>query len=315
MTEPAKENVLFGRENVIATPHLGASTTEAQENVAVQVAEQMCDYLINGAITNALNFPSISADEAPKLKPFIELAEHLGSFVGQATESAIKSVRIEYAGDVAEMNTKALTAAALAGLLSAVEGVNRCRRRSIAKERGIAIEEVRRGQDGAYDTYMRLTVTTPEMTRSIGGTVFSDGRPRIIQIKGINIEAEFAPHMLYVTNEDKPGFIGRFGMLLGEAGVNIATFNLGRDKPGGDAICLVTVDEPVPEAVLASVPEAAASETGAAAGVLSKRSDQLLAGGCEDFGSASTAAICIACRSSGTLLVTTSQRMASSIPK
>ena len=253
VTEPAKENPLFNRENVIATPHLGASTSEAQENVAVQVAEQMCDYLLSGAITNALNFPSISADEAPKLKPFVALANQLGSFVGQVTETAIRSVRIEFAGDVAEMNTRALTAAALAGLLSQFEGVNQVSATIIAKERGIVVEEVKRGQSGAYDTYIRLTVVTDDMTRSVGGTVFSDGRPRLIQIKGIDMEAEFAPHMLYVTNEDKPGFIGRFGMLLGEAGVNIATMNLGRDAPGGNAICLVAIDERVTNEVLAKV--------------------------------------------------------------
>ncbi len=254
VVEPAKDSPLFGRDNVVCTPHLGASTQEAQENVAVQVAEQMCDYLLDGAISNALNFPSISAEEAPRLSPFVALARQLGSFAGQLTESTIRAIRIEYAGDVAEMNTRPLTAVALAGVLAPqLEGVNMVSAAVIARERGIAVEEVRRGRDGAYGTYMRLSVTTDQLERSVGGTVFSDGRPRIIQVKGINMEAELSPHMLYLTNEDKPGFIGRFGTLMGELGVNIATFNLGRDHPGGNAICLVAVDTPMTEEVLARV--------------------------------------------------------------
>ena len=214
--EPAKQNVLFGLPNVICTPHLGASTSEAQENVALQVAEQMSDYLLKGAITNAINFPSISAEEAPKLRPFVKLAEQLGSFAGQMTETSLKKVRIEYAGEVAEMNTRALTSALLAGLLRPMlSDINMVSAPVIAREKGIAVEEVRRGGDGAYHTYMRLTLVTETQERSVAGTVFSDGRPRIIQVKGIEMEADFHPHMLYVTNKDKPGFIGRFGMVMG----------------------------------------------------------------------------------------------------
>ena len=256
VTEPAKESVLFGLDNVICTPHLGAATSEAQENVALQVAEQMSDYLLKGAISNAINFPSITAEEAPRLKPFVKLAEQLGLFAGQLTETGLKKVRIEYAGDVAEMNTRALTAAALAGVLRPqLAEVNMVSATAVARERGFQIDEVKRGEEGAYQTYMRLSVETERGERSVAGTVFSDGRPRIIQIKGIDMEAEVAPHMLYITNQDKPGFIGRFGSLMGELGVNIATLNLGRDRPGGDAICLVAVDEPVSEKILAMVRE------------------------------------------------------------
>ena len=254
VTEPAESSPLFGLPNVVCTPHLGAATTEAQENVAIQVAEQMSDYLVNGAVSNALNMPSISAEEAPRLRPFVRLAENLGSFAGQLTESTINGVTIEYAGDVAEMNTKALSAALLAGLLRPIlSEVNMVNAPIVARERGMAVDEVRQTQRGAYGTYVRLTVRTDKLERSIAGTVFSDGRPRIIQIKGIDLEAGFGPDMLYVTNRDKPGFIGRLGTLLGNEKVNIASFNLGRSGPGEDAISLIDVDGPVTDAVLERV--------------------------------------------------------------
>ena len=252
--EPATNHKLFDLENVVATPHLGASTGEAQENVALQVAEQMSDYLLHGAVSNGLNMPSISADEAPRLRPFIAVAEKLGSFAGQLTDQLITGIVIEYAGEVGEMNTRALTAAALAGVLQPMLGtVNMVSAPIVAKERGIKVDEVRQTQRGAYETYIRFTVKTEGLERSVAGTVFSDGKPRIIQIKGIDLEAEFGRHMLYVTNMDKPGFIGALGTLLGNAGVNIATFNLGRMARGEDAICLVQIDEAVPAGVLEAV--------------------------------------------------------------
>jgi D-3-phosphoglycerate dehydrogenase len=252
--EPATANVLFGAPNVICTPHLGAATNEAQENVAIQIAEQMADYLTTGAVRNALNMPSITAEEAPRLTPFVRLAEQLGSFAGQLTESGVTEVRLEYEGEVAEMNTRALTAAALAGFLQPqLQSVNMVSAPAHAKERGIRIAETRRQQHGAYESYIRLTVVTERQERSVAGTVFSDGKPRIIQIKGINMEAELGPHMLYVTNRDKPGFIGRLGTLLGERGHNIATFHLGRQAPGGDAIALVEIDGDIPDELLAAV--------------------------------------------------------------
>jgi D-3-phosphoglycerate dehydrogenase len=252
--EPAKESPLFGLPNVICTPHLGAATSEAQENVALQVAEQMADYLLKGAISNAVNFPNITAEEAPRLRPWVKLAEQLGSFAGQLTETSIRGVRLEYSGEVASLNTRPLTAAALAGLLRPLlSEVNMVSAAVNARERGMRLEEVTRGQEGAFESYIRLTVQTDRYDRSVAGTVFSDGRPRIIQVRDIDMEFELAPHMLFIRNADKPGFIGRFGTLMGEAGVNIATFNLGRDKPGGDAICMVAVDEPVAEEVLAKI--------------------------------------------------------------
>jgi D-3-phosphoglycerate dehydrogenase / 2-oxoglutarate reductase len=252
--EPPTGNPLIGLDQVVVTPHLGASTTEAQENVAVQIANQLADYLISGAVSNALNMPSISVEEAPRLKPFIALAEQLGSFAGQLTDSSLVGIAIEYAGDVGELNTRALTSALLAALLRPMLGdVNMVSAPAVARERGIRVDEIRQTHRGVYDSYIRLTVRTETLERSIAGTVFSDGKPRVIQIKGINMEAELGPYMLYVTNADKPGFIGAFGTILGNRGVNIATFHLGRDQPGGNAIALVEVDGPVPPAVLAAV--------------------------------------------------------------
>jgi D-3-phosphoglycerate dehydrogenase len=254
VTEPAESSVLFGLPNVVCTPHLGASTTEAQDNVALQVAEQMSDYLITGAVSNALNMPSITAEEAPRLKPFVKLAENLGSFAGQLTEGPIQGIAIEYAGDVSEMNTRALTAALVAGLLRPMlSEINMVNAPIVAKERGMRVDEVRQSQRGAYETYIRLTVKTEKQERSVAGTVFSDGRPRIIQIKNIGLEASFGTNMLYVTNKDKPGFIGRLGTRLGDEKVNIASFNLGRSAAGEDAISLIEVDGPVSDAVLTSV--------------------------------------------------------------
>ncbi len=254
--EPAKENIIFGVPNVICTPHLGASTTEAQENVAVQIAEQMSEYLVSGGITNALNFPSITAEEAPRLKPFVTLAEQLGSFAGQLVETGISAVRIELAGDVAEMNVKALTSAAIYGVLKPIlQDVNMVSAPALAKQRGISVEEITRGQEGAYENYMRLSVRTERQERSVAGTVFSDGKPRIIQVRGVNMETELAKNILYVENSDQPGFIGGLGVLLGDAGINVATFSLGRESPGGRAIALVETDIAISDEIIHRVRE------------------------------------------------------------
>jgi D-3-phosphoglycerate dehydrogenase len=254
VNEPATENVLFNHPNVVCTPHLGASTSEAQENVALQVAEQMSDYLLQGAISNAVNFPSITADEAPKLKPFIALAEKLGSFAGQLTDADIKKVSISFEGGVSHMKTKALTSSALAGFLRPMLGtVNVVSAPVIAKERGIVVEETTREAAGDYESLITVTVVTDTQTRWLSGTVFADGRPRIVNIKGIRMDAEFGPEMIYITNLDKPGFIGKFSGTIGEAGINIATFHVGREAPGGNAIALIEVDGEVPADVLAKV--------------------------------------------------------------
>ncbi len=252
--EPARNNPLFGCEKLVATPHLGASTNEAQDKVAVQIAQQMSEYLLSGAITNAVNMPSLSAEEAKKLKPYMTLAQELGSFAGQLTRTGLKRITVEYEGLVAELNTKPLTQAALTGLLSPIlDSVNMVNAPVIARERNIDVAEVRHQRDCDYQTLIRLTVTSETQTRGVAGTLFGGDKPRIVEIKGIAIEAEVAPHMLYITNEDKPGLIGALGTTLGDAGLNIATFHLGRAQPGGEALALIELDQAIPPDVLAKV--------------------------------------------------------------
>jgi len=252
--EPAKENALFGRDNFIATPHLGASTNEAQENVALQVAEQMSDFLMTGAVVNALNMPSLSAEESARLKPYMNLAQQLGSFAGQLTETGLKSVAIEYEGHAATLNIKPLTAIVLTSLLSPqLDAVNMVNVHVVCKERGIAVSETRSSEPSDFQTLIRVTVKGEAGARSVTGTLFGGDKPRIIGIEGIPLEAELGPHMLFVRNHDKPGFIGNLGRTLGETGVNIATFHLGRTAPGKDAICLVQIDQPLGDALLTKV--------------------------------------------------------------
>ncbi len=252
--EPPFGNPLLDLPQVVATPHLGASTTEAQEKVAVQVAEQMSDYLLTGAVNNAVNMPSISAEEAGRLKPWIYLATHLGAFVGQMTAEPIRALNVLFDGTVADMNTDALRAVAVAGVLKVFSPeTNMVSAETIAKERGIVVSTTTQTKSGVFDAYVKLTVETDNWKRSIVGTVFSDGKPRFIQIKGIYIDAEISHHMLYTTNTDRPGIIGSLGSILGSHDVNIANFNLGRRGIGKDAIALLSLDSPVPQQAIASL--------------------------------------------------------------
>ena len=252
--EPATASPLFNLPNVVVTPHLGASTTEAQENVALQVAEQMSDYLLTGAVSNALNMPSGTAEEAAVMGPWVKLAQHLGAFIGQMTDEPITAINLLYDGAVAGMNLDALGCAAISGVMKASNPeVNMVSAPVVAEERGIRISRTTQHKTGVFDAYIKMTVVTPLRERSIAGTVFSDGKPRFIQIKGINIDAEIGQHMLYTTNEDVPGIIGTLGQTMGSNGVNIANFTLGRSEKGKEAIALLYVDDPVPDPVLAQL--------------------------------------------------------------
>jgi D-3-phosphoglycerate dehydrogenase / 2-oxoglutarate reductase len=249
--EPAKESPLFGTPNFISTPHLGASTDEAQVNVAIQVAEQLSDYLVNGGVTNALNMPSLSAEEAPKLKPYMALAERLGSLMGQLTTGSIPRISIHAEGAAAELNIKPIVAGVLAGFLRVQsDTVNMVNAPFLAKERGMEVREIKSEKEGDYHTLIRVSVKTDAGERSVAGTLFSNSEPRLVELFGIKVEAELDGHMMYIVNEDAPGFIGRIGTLLGENAINIGTFNLGRREAGGEAILLLSVDEPVTPAVV-----------------------------------------------------------------
>ena len=252
--EPAKDNALFGRDDVICTPHLGASTGEAQENVAIQVAEQISDFLLTGAVNNAVNMPSVSGEEAQKLRPYMNLATNLGLFLGQLADGTIDKITIEYAGMVTRYSMKPLTACVLTGLLRPqLESVNPVSAPVMARERGIAVSEVRHEGPTDYRTLVRVTTEAPDRTRVVSGTLVGDGRPRLVEIDGIPIEAAFGASTLYTRNRDQPGYIGALGKALGDAGVNIASMHLGRSAPGQDALALVEVDGPISDAVLAKV--------------------------------------------------------------
>jgi len=249
--EPAKDNPLFEAPNFICTPHLGASTTEAQVNVALQVAEQMADYLVNGGVTNALNMPSLSAEEAPKLKPYMALAENLGSLIGQLAHGNLEKISIETEGHAAELNQKPIVGAVLAGVMKRYsDTVNMVNAPFIAKERGMEVREIRNEKEGTYQTLVRVTVATSQGNRSVAGTLFGNKEPRLVEIFGIGIEADLAGNMLYIVNQDAPGFIGRVGSLMGEHDINIGTFHLGRRDNGGEAIVLLSVDQEIPAEVI-----------------------------------------------------------------
>lgn len=243
--EPAKENILFGMPNVICTPHLGASTSEAQEKVAVQVAEQMSNYLLTGAITNALNAPNLSAEEARQLKPYLNLSEQLGSFVGQLTNDPIKKLIITFGGDVAKYNTEPLTTEVLKSLLSHHSAtVNTVNAREIARERNISVIDAKNDGKDEYQCRITVEVETEKLQRSIAGTLIGN-KPRVIDVKGISLESELGEHMLYITNGDTPGVIGAIGTTAGDRGINIANLHLGRHNDKPSAIALLEVDAEV----------------------------------------------------------------------
>ena len=246
--EPAKENILFNHPKLICTPHLGASTTEAQVNVALQVAEQMADYLMNGAVTNALNMPSISAEDAPRLKPYLALGAQLGEFAGQITDHAIQGIEIEYEGTVTDINTDPITSVIIAHLLGAqTESINMVNALKVAEARGIKIKQSYDKTGRNWRSMINLIVKTTKRTRNVTGTLFTGKEPRVVNIEGVPVEAALTRDMLFIRNKDKPGLIGGLGMILADGGQNIADFRLGRVKAGETAVCLVSLDAPLPD--------------------------------------------------------------------
>ena len=252
--EPAKDNILFSFENVIVTPHLGASTTEAQEKVALQIADQMTDYLMNGAITNALNMVSVSAEEAPILRPYMTLGRLLGSFLGQVQAGDATRIVIELDGKAATLNPEPVVAATLAGLLGPfMESVNMVNAAAVASSNGIAVSTIRHDRQCDYETLLRVTISYKNGERTIAGTLVGGNKPRVVEVQHIAVESGFPPYLLYLRNYDKPGFIGDLGSLCSKHGINIATFHLGRREAGGEAIALVEIDGGLPASILSKI--------------------------------------------------------------
>ena len=253
VNEPPKGSSLLGTKNLILTPHLGASTTEAQEKVALQIAEQISDYLKTGAILNAVNTFSLTAKEYTSVKPYLKLCSLLGGFAGQLTENAVKSVQVEFEGQAANINTQPLLQTIVFSLLKpTMDNVNVINSLLVAKSKSIAISEVKHQKQSEYQTLIKLIVTTDKQTRSVSGTLFG-GKPRVVEVKGIEIDAELSNHNLYTSNEDKPGFIRDLSKVLADNNINIATFHLGRKASGQEAIALISTDSAIDNTIVENI--------------------------------------------------------------
>jgi len=255
--EPANLSTcpLLGLDNVICTPHLGAATEEAQENVAIAIAEQIADYLIAGTIRNAVNFPSVPADVLPSLQPYINLAEKLGSFLSQTIDGGINGITVEYKGEVTKFVLAPITAAVLKGILTPIleETVNFVNAPLIAKERGIEVKEVTGADAGDYHSMLVVRIKVDTRENMVAGVLHGKKEPRIIKINKFLVEVVPEGEMLVLSNVDKPGVIGNIGTLLGRNNINIARMQFGRERPGGDAISIVSIDTPVPKGILAEI--------------------------------------------------------------
>ncbi len=253
---PPPDYRLLRLNEVVCTPHLGASTKEAQEVVAIAIVQQILDYLKDGVIRNAVNVPSVKPELIPKAEPYIRLTQKLGSFIAQIFEGRMEELVVEYAGEVLEEGIyPALTLAALAGLLRPIlgNGVNMVNAPLIAKQRGIRVIESKSEQSEGYISLIRLQLSGDKVETSASGTLIKSDAPRIVMVNGYPIEAEPEGYMLFFTNYDRPGVIGRIGTILGDAGVNIAGMRLGRLKLGDLAIAILNVDSPVPADVLEEI--------------------------------------------------------------
>ncbi len=244
--EPPENNPLLTHDNVIATPHLGASTKEAQENVAVAVAEQVVDYLIHNTIRNAVNFPPVPPDQLARLQPYITLAEKLGGFAAQIFEGGVTEISIEYRGEASEINTAPITIAAIKGFLTPIleETVNFINAPIIAKERDIEVKETKSTDAGDYQSMVVIRVKAKDKESYLAGTLFSKKDPRIVAIDNFKVEIVPYGELLFIYNNDKPGVIGNIGPLLSKNNINIARMHFGRETLGGRAISVVTIDTP-----------------------------------------------------------------------
>lgn len=253
--EPPEKCPLLELDNFICTPHLGASTADAQENVAVAVANQIVDYLLYGTIRNAVNFPSVSSDIFPMLQPYINLGERLGGFVSQNFEGGIEEILIEYKGTISELVLEPITIAVLKGILSPIlkETVNFINAPMIAKERGIEVKESTSGEAGDYHSMLIVTVKAGKKSGRVAGVLHGKKEPRIIAIDSFDVEVVPAGEMLVLANNDKPGVIGSIGNVLAQKKINIARMQFGREKKGGRAISVVSVDTPVSKEVLSQI--------------------------------------------------------------
>ncbi|UCF31370.1 MAG: phosphoglycerate dehydrogenase [bacterium] len=252
--EPTEEdNPLLGLDNVILTPHLGASTGEAQENVAIAVAHQIADYLVSGTITNAVNVPSVSAEALPKVQPYLDLAEKLGSLTSQLADFAPKSVQIRYAGSVRDLPLEPVTISVLKGVMEPVLGVgavNFVNAPVLAEDRGLKYTETKSSESEDYSNLIEVTLVANGKEMSAAGFIFEGRESRIIRIGRFSMEARPEGHVLVLSNEDRPGVIGNLGKTLGDHGINIASMQIGRDKPGGEALSFLQVDSEPGEDVL-----------------------------------------------------------------